>query len=201
MRFTKKTVCVAIATTLIVGLVMLFGVGIGIVKLWPAARVWTQSALRTSNVESARRVLDQAGALLGNDRLRQLSRTGEGVAGLVELAGKAELAEVVKWTAALPALGPLVQNGGYQKALEEAMRQNVPNITQMKLDQVSSAESRALLADVQQVLAKGPQVAEAASTVNVNVLNLLKSEAFARLRQNPGFARLLSGAEPAKETE
>ena len=99
-------------------------------------------------MESARRVFDQAGALLGNDRLRQLSRAGEGVEGLVALAGKAKLGEAVKWTAALPALGSLVQNGGYQKAVEEAMRQNVLNITQIKLDQVSSAQARALLADV-----------------------------------------------------
>ena len=152
-------------------------------------------------MESARQVLGQAGALLGNDRMQQLSRAGEGVVELAALAGKPEMAEVLKWTAALPALGPLVQNGGYQKALEEAMRQNVPNITRIRLDQVASAEARALLAEVQQVLAKSPQGAEAASTVNVNVLNLLQSEAFARLRANPSFARFLSGAEPAAATE
>ena len=51
------------------------------------------------------------------------------------------------------------------------------------------------------MVAKNPQAAEAASTVNANVLDLLKSEAFARLRQNPDFSRLLSGPEAAKETE
>ncbi len=121
--------------------------------------------------------------------------------GLAALAGNPEMAEVLKWTAAIPALGPLVQNGGYQKALEEAVRQNVPNIAQIRLDQVASPEVRTLLAEVQQVVAKNPQAAEAASTVNANVLNLLKTEAFARLRQNPGFSRFLSGAEPTKEPE
>jgi hypothetical protein len=94
-----------------------------------------------------------------------------------------------------------VQSGGYQKALEEAVRQNVPSIAQIRLDQVASPEVRAVLAEVQQAVAKNPQGAEAAATVNPDVLTLLKSEAFARLRQNPGFSRLLAGPEPAREAE
>lgn len=201
MRLTRETVKVAMAAALVVSLVFVVVIGIGLIKLWPVARTWTQSVLGGSNIESARKVLGQAGALVGNDRMQQLSRAGEGVVELAALAGKPEIAEILKWTAAVPALGPMLQNGSYQKALEEAVRQNVPNITQIKLDQVASAEVRALLAEVQQVLAKRPQAAEAASTVNVNVLNLLKSEAFARLRASPGFALLLSGAEPATKAE
>jgi hypothetical protein len=198
MRFTKRIVLTAIVTTLAVGLAVIVGVGVGIVKLWPVARTWTQNALGGGGVDAARRVVAQVGAQLGNDRIVQLSRTGEGMAGFAALAGNPELAEVLKWTAAIPALGPLVQNGGYQKALEEAVRQQVPNIAQIELDQVASPEARALLAEVQQAVAKNPQGAEAASRVNANVLNLLKSEAFARLSQNPGFSRFLTGTEPAK---
>ena len=201
MRFSKRTVWAAVVTTIVVGLVVTVGVGVGIVKLWPVARTWAQNVIGAGDIDAARRVVAQVGTRLGDDRIVQLSRTGEGIAGLAALAGNPELAEVLKWTAAIPALGPLVQNGGYQKALEEAVRQNVPNIAQIRLDQVASPEVRALLAEVQQVVAKNPQGAEAASTVNTNVLNLLKSEAFARLRQNPDFARFLSGTEPAKETE
>jgi len=201
MRFTKRIVLTAIVTTLAVGLAVIVGVGVGIVKLWPVARTWTQNALGGGGVDAARRVVAQVGAQLGNDRIVQLSRTGEGMAGFAALAGNPELAEVLKWTAAIPALGPLVQNGAYQKALEEAVRQQVPNIAQIRLDQVASPEVRALLAEVQQVVAKNPQSAEAASTVNVNLLNLLKSEAFARLRQNADFSRYLADTQPAKETE
>jgi hypothetical protein len=153
------------------------------------------------DIDAARRVVAQVGTRLGDDRVVQLSRTGEGIAGLAALAGNPELTAVLKWTAAIPALGPLVQNGGYQKALEEAVRQNVPNIAQIRLDQVASPEVRAALAEVQQLVARNPQGAEAASTVNANVLNLLKSEAFARLRQNPDFARLLSATKSVKEAE
>ena len=188
MRFTKKAVWVAIVTTLVVGLIVTVGVAVGIVKIWPVARTWAQNALGASEIDAARRVIAQAGARLGDDRILQLSRAGEGMTELAELAGNPEMAEVLKWTAAIPALGPLVQNGGYQKALEEAVRQNVPNIAQIRLDQVASPEVRTLLAEVQQVVAKNPQGAEAASTVNANVLNLLKTEAFARLRQNPDFS-------------
>ena len=170
-------------------------------RFWPVARTWTQNALGAGNFDAARKVAAQAGALLGNDRVAQLRSAGDGVAGLAALAGQPQMAEVLKWTAALPALGPMVLNGGYRKALEEAVRQGVPNIAQIRLDQVASPEVRALLAEVQQVFAKNPQIAQAASTVNADVLNLLKSEAFARLSQTPGFAALLSGSEPAKEAE
>jgi hypothetical protein len=201
MHFTRKAVWVAIVTTLVVGLVVTVGVAVGIVKIWPVARTWAQNALGAGNVDAARRVVAQVGVRLGDDRIVQLSRTGEGIAGLAGLAGNPELVQVLKWTAAVPALGPLLQNGNYQKALEEAVRQNVPNIAQIRLDQVASPEVRAQLAEVQQVVAKNPQAAAAASAVNANVLNLLKTEAYARLRQNPGFALLLSGAEPAKAAE
>ncbi len=201
MHFTKKAVWVAIVTTLVVGLVVTVGVAVGIVKFWPVARAWAQNALGASNVDAARRVVAQVGVRLGDDRIVQLSRTGEGIAGLAGLAGNPELAQVLKWTAAVPALGPLLQNGNYQKALEEAVRQNVPNIAQIRLDQVASPEVRAQLAEVQQVVGKNPQAAAAASTVNANVLNLLKTEAYARLRQSPGFALFLSGAEPTMEPE
>jgi hypothetical protein len=201
MRVTKKAVRVAVVATLVVGLVVTVGVVVGIVKLWPVARTWAQNGLGAGNVDAARRVIAQVGARLGDDRIVQLSRTGEGMAGLAALAGNSEMAEVLKWTAAIPALGPLLQNGSYQEALEEAVRQKVPNIAQISLDQVASPEVRAQLAQVQQVIVKNPQGAAAASAVNVNVLNLLKTEAFARLSQNPGFSLLLSGAEPAKAAE
>jgi hypothetical protein len=201
MRFTKKAVRVAIVTTIAAGLVVTVGIGVGIVTLWPVARAWARDALGAGNIDAAQRVIAQVGARLGDDRVAQLSRTGAGAAVLAALAGNPELAEVLKWTAAMPALGPLVQNGSYQKALEEAVRQNVPNIGQIRLDQVASPDVRARLAEVQQVVARNPQVAGAASTVNASVLNLLQSEAFARLRQNPDFSRFLSGLEPAKETE
>jgi hypothetical protein len=201
MRFTNKGVWVAIVTTLVVGLVVAVGVAVGLVKFWPVTRTWAQNALRASEIDAARLVVAQVGARLGDDRILQLILAGEGMTVLAALAGNPEMAEVLNWTAAIPALGPLLQNGGYQKALEEAVRQNVPNIAQIRLDQVASPEVRTLLAEVQQVVAKNPQGAEAASTVNADVFNLLKTEAFARLRQNPDFSRFLSSPEPTKEAE
>ncbi len=201
MRFTKKTVWTAIATSLVLGLVVVLGVGVGIVKFWPAARTWTQNALGSNDLATARRVVAQVGTQLGDDRIVQLSRAGEHIVGLAALAGRPGMAEVLKLTAAMPALGPLVQNGAYRQALEEALRQNVANIAQIKLDQVASPEVRAQLSEVQRVVAGKPHGVEAATAVNEDVLALLKSEAFARLRQSPGFSRLLSGAAPANEAE
>ena len=201
MRFSKRTVWAAIAIASVVGLLVIVGVGVGIVKLWPVAMVWAQNVVGGSDLDAARRVVAQIGVHLGDDRILQLSRTGAGPALLAALTGNPQLAEVLKWTAAIPALGPLLQNGAYQKALEEAVRQNVSNIAQIRLDQVASPETRALLAEVQQVVANNAQGAEAAFTANANVLNVLKSEAFARLLQDPDFARFLSGTGSTKETE
>jgi hypothetical protein len=201
MRFSKRTVLAVVAATIAVVLVVAVGVGIGIFKLWPVARTWIQIGLGAQNIDAARRVVAAVGTGLGDERIVQLSLTGAGAAALAALAGNPELAEVLKWTSGLPALGPLVQNGAYQKALEEAVRQNVPNVAQIRLDLVASPEVRVLLSDVQQVFAKNPQAAAAASTVNPNVINLLKSETFARLRQNPDFSLFLSGPALAKESE
>ena len=201
MRFTKKTIGAVVAATLVLGLVVIVGIGFGAVKLWPVVRTWTQNTLGVSDIDSARRVVAQVGAQLGDERIVQLSRAGADPVALAALAGNPELAGVLKWTATLPALGPLVQNGGYRQALEEAIRQNVPDIAQIRLDQVASPEVRAMVAKVQQVVAENPQGAEAASTVNANVLNLLKSEAFALLCRNPDVSRILSGPEPAKKAE
>lgn len=201
MRFSKSAVWAAIAATLVVGLVVIVGVGVGIVKLWPVTGAWTQNALGSTDIAAARRLVAQVGTQLGDDRIVQLSRAGEGIPGLAALAENPGMAEILKLTAAIPALGPFVQNGAYQKALEEAVRQNVATIAQIKLDQVASPEIRTLLSEVQQVVEKNPQAAGAASTLNANVLNLLKSEAFARLSLNPGFSKLLSAPEAAKETE
>jgi hypothetical protein len=201
MGFSKRTVLAAVVTTIAVILVVTVGVGIGIVKLWPVARTWIQSGLGARASDAARGVVAEVGARLGDDRIAQLSRTGAGAAALGALAENQELAAVLKWTSAIPALGPLVQNGAYQKALEEAVRQNVPSIAQVRLEQVASPEARALLAEVQQVLARDTQAATAASTVNPDVINLLKSETFARLRQYSISSPFLSGSAPAKEAE
>ncbi len=201
MRFSRRTVWAAMATVMAVGLVVIVGVGVGIVKLWPVAAVWTQNVVKGSDLDAARRLVAQIGVQLGDGRIQQLSRTGAGPALLAALTGNPQLAELLKWTAAIPALGPLVLNGAYQKALEEAIRQNVPNLAQIRLDQVAAPEMRALLGEVQQAIASNPQGAEAASAVNANVLNVLKSETFSRLLQDPDFARFLAGTEPTRETQ
>lgn len=201
MKVTKKTVLVVIAATVVTGLVVTAGVGVVIVKLWPVARTWTQNALSSGDVAAARRMVAQVGTQLGDDRIVQLSRVGEGAVDLAALAGIPGAAEILKLTSAIPALGPLIQNGAYQKALEEVVRQNVPSIAQIRRDRVVAPEVRAVLLEVQQVVAKNPRAAEAASTVNSNVLTFLKSEAFTRLSQNPNFSRLLTAPQPAKEAE
>jgi len=201
MRFSKRAVRTAIMTTIVLALFLAVGAGVGIVKLFPAAWTWVQNVLGGANIDAARRAVADVGAQLLDDRLVGLSRTSEGAAALAALAGNAELAQLLKWTTAIPGLGSLVQSGAYQQAIEEAVRQNVPNISEIRLDQVVSPETRTLLAEVQQVMANNPQAAEAASVVNANVLNLLKSDAFARLRQIPEFSRLLTDRVPAGGAE
>jgi len=164
-------------------------------------RTWTAKVLETSSAFTASRALADLGNQLGDDRLSKLSRTSEAASALAALAGRTELMQLLKWTTAVPGLASFVQSGAYQQAIEEAMRQNVPNIPGISLDQVASPDTRALLADVKQVMAANPEAAEAASAVNVNLLNLLKGDAFGRLRQTPEFSRIVSGLDPARTTE
>jgi hypothetical protein len=117
MRFAKKAVRTAIVTTFVVSLVVTRALGRDCQALACGSdlgteRNWTRRYRRAATV-------------VAHDRLVRLSGPGEGMAGFAALAGNPELAAVLKWTAAIPALGPLVQNGGYQKALEETVRQNV----------------------------------------------------------------------------
>ncbi len=96
MRLSRRTVWAAIATAMFVGLVVIVGVGVGIVKLRPAAVVWTQNGAGGSHLDVARRVVAQIGVHLGDDRTQQLSRTGAGPALLAALAGNPELEEVLR---------------------------------------------------------------------------------------------------------
>ncbi len=170
MGFWRRIACAAIVTGMAAKLIPT----VGVVELWPVAKAWTQNVVGGRDIDAARRVAAKIRAGLGKYHVSQLNRNGVAPALSAALTGNPQLAEWLKCTAAIPSFGPSMRNGSYQKALNEAARQNVPNLAQIRFNQVAAPVMRALLVDVQRSIADHPQVAEAV----------------------PDFARFLSGAAP-----
>ncbi len=106
------------------------------------------------------------------------------------LTGTPGLEQLLKLTEAAPGLAALVQDGAYRKALEEAVRQNGSQIAAVKLDQVASPEVQDAVTRVQGVLNGVSPDGSMAGTVDPAVLELLGTEAFARICRDPNFLRI-----------
>lgn len=182
MRPNRKVVLIAILGSLVLGVCLAAAVAAGVARLWPLARAWTVSALGGRDAPLSLQATQLA------DRLLQLRRGGLDGAALAALAGQPGLGQLLKLIENMPALAPLVQDGAYRTALQEAARQNVRQIAEVKLEQVASPEVRDAVTRIQQALESAPPGAQAAGTVDQAVLDLLKTEAFIRLLGRPGVA-------------
>jgi hypothetical protein len=96
--------------------------------------------------------------------------------------------------AAVPSLGPMVQNGAYLKVLQEAARQRVQNLADLKIDGIASPDVRAATAQVQSALRQAPGGGGIAGTVAPAVLELLGSNAFLQLSRSGVLDRLFGAA-------
>ena len=181
----RRVLRIAVITALVLAGCLAVTVTVGAVKLWPAVRSWTESLLAGK------------GAVL-NSQLRDLAgRLGEGrgLDGAVvsELAGNSAFSRLLNSVAAAPELRPLVQNGAYLAVLQEAARQNVSNLADLKLERTTSPDLHRAVTQVQQVLKKAPGGGGAAGTVDPAVLELLGSNAFQQLSRSGIFERLFAG--------
>lgn len=109
----------AILKVLVVIAFLLAVIAVGAVKLWPVARNWTEAPVSGK------------------------SRTGPDREVLSAMTGNAGFEQILKSVAVVPELRPLVQNGSYLKVLEEAVRQNVQNLVDLKAAKIASTEVRA----------------------------------------------------------
>jgi hypothetical protein len=95
----------------------------------------------------------------------------------------------------------VVQNCAYLKALQEAARQNVPDIAVIDIARVASAQVRDAVAQVQQAIRNAPEVLAGAGAVHPAVVELLSSDAFGRLSRDPNFSRWMTPGGPAEIDE
>ncbi len=193
MRLKRRVLLIAALTSLVLGVCLTAALVAGVARLWPVVRSWTESALGGRDAPLSSRVAQLTA------RLQELRRSGLDGAALAALAGEPGLQQLLKMTETVPALAPLLQDGAYQKAVQEALRQNVPQIAAVNLAQVVSPEVRDAVTRVQQALKAAPVGGQEAGTANQAVLHLLGTEAFAQLSRDPNFFRLLGS--PGDTTE
>jgi hypothetical protein len=192
-RANRRILRIAIITALVLVGGLVVTATVGAVKLWPAVRTWSESLLSGKETALTSQVRQLAGRL-GDQRILELSKGGLDSAVLSALVGNSGFERLRNSVGAVPNLGPLVQNGAYLKVLQEAARQKVPNLTDLKADTIVSPDVRAATTQVQQALRLAPGGGGAAGTVDPAVLELLGSDVFQQLSRSGLFERLFVGA-------
>lgn len=195
-RPKRRILLIAIAATLVLGVCILATVMVGALKLWVTVQSWTGSLLSGKETALTSQVQQLTGRL-GSQRILELSRGALESAGLSSLAGNSGFERLLSSVAAVPNLGPLVRNGVYLKVLQEAARQNVGNLADLKTDTIVSPDIREAATQVQQALRSAPGGGGAAGTVDPAVLEVMGSEVFQQLSRSGLLERLFGGARPA----
>jgi hypothetical protein len=198
-RFPGWLLRVVLFTALMMIGCLIGAVAAGAVRVWPTLRNWTESLLTGNETvlnAQVRRLADR----MGNPCLTDLSRAGLDPAIFSRLIADSGFKRLLNSAATLPQLMPAVKNGEYLKALQEATRQNVPNVCDVKLDGVGASDVRIAVARVQKVLSAVP-AARAAGNVEPAVMRFLESAAFQELSRNGMLDRLFgsSGRAPAAD--
>ena len=185
----RRWLRVAILTALLLAGCLVAVVSVGAVKLWPAVRSWTEALLSGKETTLTSQVRQLAGRV-ADPRILELSRSGLDSAVLSALVGSSGFERLLNSVAAAPDLAPLVQNGAYFKVLQEAARQKVPNLANLRADQIVAPDVRAAAIQVQGVLRQAPGGGGIAGAVDPSVLELLGSNTFQQLSRSGVLDRL-----------
>jgi len=189
----RRWLRVAILTALLLAGCLVAAVSVGAVKLWPTVRNWTETLLTGKDTALTAQVRQLAGRV-ADPRILELGRSGLDSAVLSALVGNSGFERLLKSVAAAPNLAPLVQNGDYFKVLQEAARQKVPNLADLKTDQILAPDVRAAAVQVQGALRQTPGGGGIAGTVDPTVLELLGSNTFQQLSGSGVLNRLFGTA-------
>jgi hypothetical protein len=168
-------------------------VAVGAMKLWPTVRSWSEALLGAKETSLTAQVRQLAGRV-ADPRILELSRSGLDRTVISTLIGNSGFERLLNSVAVVPNLGPLVQNGAYFKVLQEAARQRVQNLMDLKAEQIASPDVRAASAQVQGALQQAPGGGGIAGTVDPAVLELLGSNAFQQLSRSGVLDRLFGAA-------
>jgi hypothetical protein len=188
----RRWLRVALLTALLLAVGLVAVVSVGAVKLWPAVRTWTEALLGKETALTSQ--VRQLAGRVADPRILELSRDGLDNAVISALVGNTGFERLLNSVAAVPNLGPLVRNGSYFKVLQEAARQKVPNLADLKADQIAAPDVRAATVQVQSALRLAPAAGAVAGTVDPAVLELLGSSAFRQLSRSGVLDRLVGAA-------
>jgi hypothetical protein len=193
-RAPRRLLRIAILTALILVGCLIATISIGAIKLWPTVRGWTKAMLTGKEIPLAQQVR-QLARRLDDPRLARLSQVGLDSATISALLGNSRFEPLLKSVSAAPELGPLIKDGTYLKVLQEAGRQNVQNLLDLKTAEIVSADVRTTAERIQPVL-RDVQGAEAIGAVDPTVIALLSSDAFQRFCRSGSFESIFGKGEP-----
>jgi hypothetical protein len=193
-RVPGRLLRIAILTALILAGCLIATISVGALKQWPTVRGWAGALLAGKDIPLAEQVR-QLGSRLDDPRLSKLSQLGLDSAAVSALLGNSRFEPLLRSVAAVPELGPLIKDGTYLKVLQEAGRQNVPNLLDLKAAEIVSADVRSGAERIQQLLRSVPG-AEAIGAVEPAVVGLLSSNAFNQLCRSGFFESVFGKREP-----
>ena len=196
-RFPPWLLRVAILTAMLLAGCLIATVAVGAMKLWPTVRSWTEALLGAKETSLTAQVRQLAGRV-ADPRILELSRSGLDRTVISTLIGNSGFERLLNSVAVVPNLGPLVQNGAYFKVLQEAARQRVQNLMDLKAEQIASPDVRAATAQVQGALQQAPGGGGIAGTVDPAVLELLGSNAFQQLSRSGVLDRFFGASRGAQ---
>lgn len=196
----RRVFPIVILSSLVLAGCVIAAVAVGAVTLWPAVRSWTEALIGGKPTAVTSQVRQLAGRL-GDKGILELGRSGLESAVLSALSGNSAFERLSNSVSAVPNLAPLVQNGAYLKVLQEAARQNVQTLADVKPDKIVSPETRAATEQVQRILRQAPGGGGAAATVDPAILGILKSDAFQQLSRSGIFERFFGGANKGAKVE
>lgn len=178
-----------ILTALILAGALIATISVGAIKLWPTFRGWADALLTGKEISIAQQVSELA-SRLDNPRLARLSEVGLDGVSISALLHNSSFEPLLRSVAAVPELGPLVRDGTYLKVVQEAGRQNVQNLLDVRTSEIVSADVRSGAERIQQLLRSVPGT-EALGAIDPAVAWLLSSDAFKQLCASGFFESLV----------
>jgi hypothetical protein len=177
-RLSGRLLRIGAIAALVLAASLIVTISVGAVKLWPNVRNWAEAALRGGPESLAPQVREFAGRL-GNPQIARLTEAGLDPAAIASLLRNTGFERLLSSVAAAPELAPLIRNGTYLKALQEAARQNVPNLADLKTDTIVSPEVRGAAEQIQSILRRTS--VDTLGAVDPVVVDLLGTETFQQL--------------------
>jgi uncharacterized protein (UPF0147 family) len=189
LRVPRRLLRIGILTALILAGCLITAISVGAFKLWPTVRGWAEAVLTGKEISLPQEVRQLASRL--DPRLSRLSQAGLDSATISALLGNSSFEPLLRSVLAAPELGPFIKDGTYLKVLQEAGRQNVQTLADLKTAEIVPADVRTAAERIQQLL-RSAQGAKAIGAVDPTVIGLLGSEAFQQLCRSGFFDSVLS---------